>query len=44
MSNHMPSKVLGEITYPFPNFNYTIVEVCECTSIFIPHIKMDVIN
>ena len=27
ISNHMSSKVWGEITYPFPNFNGYIVEV-----------------
>ena len=29
ISNHMPSKVWGEITYPFPNFNGCTVEVWE---------------
>ena len=39
ISNHMPSKVWDEITYPVPNFN----EVWEWISNFIPHIIMDVI-
>ena len=34
----MPSKVLAEITYPFPNFN----EVWEWIIKFIPHFMMDV--
>ena len=29
ISNHMPSEVSDEITYPFPNFNGTTVEVWE---------------
>ena len=37
ISNHMPSKVLDEITYPFPNFNGATVEGWEWISNFIPH-------
>ena len=40
ISNHMPSKVWGEITYPFPNLNGFTVEVWECRSNFIPHFIM----
>ena len=32
ISNHIPSKVWDEITYPFPNFNDSTVEVWERTS------------
>ena len=42
-SNYMPSKVLDEITYPFPNFNGATVEVWESISNFTPHFIMDVI-
>ena len=42
ISNHTPSKVWEEITYPFPNF--TVIEVCEWISNFIPHFVMDVIT
>ena len=41
--NHMPSEVLYEITYPFPNFNGTNDEVWEWISNFISHYMMDVI-
>ena len=37
ISNHMPSKVWGEITYPFANFNGCTVEVREYISNFIPN-------
>ena len=39
----MPSEVLGEITYPFLNFNGATVEVKEWISNFIPQFIMDVI-
>ena len=38
----MPSKVWGEITCPFPNFNDAI-EVLEWISNFIPHYMMGLI-
>ena len=44
ISNHTPSKVWDEITYPFLNFNGTTVEVKEWISYFIPHIIMGVIT
>ena len=44
ISNHMPSGVLGEITYPFPNFNVYTVEVWEWINNFIPPFIMDVIT
>ena len=44
ISNHMPSKVWGEITYPFLNFNGTTIEVYEWISNFIPHFIVDVIH
>ena len=44
MSNHMPGRVWGEITYPFPNFNGCTVEVWEWISNFIPHFIMNVIT
>ena len=44
ISNHMPSKVWDEITYPFPNFNGCTVEVWKWISNFIPHFMMDVIT
>ena len=40
----MPSKVWDDITYPFPNFNGSTVEVLEWISNFTPHIMMDVIT
>ena len=40
----MPSKVWDEITYPFPNFNRSTIEVFEWISNFIPHFIMDVIS
>ena len=43
LSNHMPGKVWGEITYPFPNFNGCTFEVREWISNFIPHFSMGVI-
>ena len=42
ISDHMPSKVLDEMIYPFPNFNGTTVEVYEWISNFIRHFMMDV--
>ena len=46
VSNHMPSKVWGEIAYPFRNFNgYTIsMEVWEWISNSIPYFMMDEIT
>ena len=44
ISNHMPSKVWNEITYPFPNFNRETVGVWEWISNFIPHFTMDIIT
>ena len=44
LSNHIPSKMWDEITYPFPNFNGATVEVWERISNFIPHFIMDVIT
>ena len=41
--DHMISKVLGEINYPFPNFNGCTVEVWEWISNFIPHFIMEAI-
>ena len=37
----MPSKVWGEITYPFPDFNGRTDEVWECIGNFIIHLIMD---
>ena len=34
MSNHTHSEMWGEITYPFPNFNVSTVEVWEWISDF----------
>ena len=44
ISNHMPSKVGDEITYPFPNINIYTIEVWECIRNFILHIIMDVVT
>ena len=44
ISDHIPSKVWDEITYPFPNFNGCSVEVWEWIIHFIPHFIMDVIT
>ena len=41
--NHMPSNVLGEITYLFPNVNGCTVGVWEWVCSFIPHFMMNVI-
>ena len=43
ISNHMPSKVWDEITYPFPNFNSCTVEVWELISNVISNYIMNVI-
>ena len=43
ISNHMPSKVWGEITYPFSNFNGCTVAVWKGISYCIPHFIKDVI-
>ena len=43
ISDHMPTKVQGEITYPFQNAIGCIVEVCERVSNFTPDFIMDVI-
>ena len=41
----MPSKVWDEITYAFPNFNSTIVEVWEwIVSNFIPYFIIDYLS
>ena len=40
----MPSKLWDEITYPFPNFNGSIVEVLEWISNLIPYFIMDAIT
>ena len=44
ISNHMPSTVWDEITYPFPNSNGCTVEVWEWISNFIPHFMSVVIS
>ena len=44
ISNYTLRKVLGEIEYPFPNYNAATVEVCEVISNFIQHLEMDVIS
>ena len=43
ISNHIPSKVLDKVIYPFPNFNGPTVEVWEWISNIIPHFIMEVI-
>ena len=43
LSNHMPSKALDGITYPFPSFSGCAVEVWEGIRNFIWHFIMDVI-
>ena len=40
----MPSKVWGEINYPFQNFNDCTVEAWEWVNNFIPHFIIDVIT
>ena len=42
ISNHMPSEVWDEITYPFPNLNGCTFEVWKWISNFIPHNVMHV--
>ena len=44
ISNHMPSKVWDEITYPLPNFSACSIKVWEWISSFIPHFMIDVIT
>ena len=43
ISNHMLSKVWDAITFPFPNFNATTVEIWERMSNFALHFIIDVI-
>ena len=43
ISNYMPRKVCGEITYLFLSFNGATIEVMEWIINFIPHLIMDVI-
>ena len=40
----MPSEVLDQITYPFPNYNGATIEVWEWISCFTPHFNLDVIT
>ena len=42
-SNHTPSNVWGEISYPFPNFNGATVEVWDWMSNFIPQLTAHII-
>ena len=44
ISNHMPSEVWDEITYPFSNVNGATVEIWEWISNFIPYSITDVIT
>ena len=44
ISNHIPSKVYGEITYPYPNFSSCTAKVWEWINYFIPHCIMDIIK
>ena len=44
MSNHMPSQMQDEITYPFPNFNGVTAEGLEWINNYIPLFIMDVIT
>ena len=44
IGNHMPSKVLNENIYPFPNFNAYTAEVWEWISKLIQHFVMDIIS
>ena len=44
ISIHIHYKVRDENTYPFPNFNGSIVEAWEWISNFISHIIMEVIS
>ena len=41
---HSQTSSVGEITYPFPNFNGATVEVWEWIDNFAPYIIMDVIT
>ena len=40
----MPGNVWDEITYPFPNFKGSIVEVWELINNFTPHFMVSVIT
>ena len=44
ISNHIPSRVWDEITYPCPNFNGCTCEVWEWISFFISHITIGLIT
>ena len=44
ISNHIPSKVWGEITYQLPNFNDCNIAIWECISNSIVHFIMDMIT
>ena len=41
ISNHTPSKMSDDITYPFTNFNSCTVEVWDWIVNCVPHFKMD---
>ena len=40
ISNHMPSEMRDQITYPFPNFKGCTVEICEWMNYCIPHCNL----
>ena len=44
ISNHIPSKMWDEITYPFPNITGPTIEVWEWIGSSIPHLIMNVIT
>ena len=44
ISNHMPSKILVKITYPFSNFYGVTFEVWECISKVTPHFRTCIIT
>ena len=44
ISNHLPSKVWDEITYPLRNFNGATIDIWEWISNFIPDFIIDVIT
>ena len=40
ISNHMPSKMWDEVTFPIPNFDGCIIEVLELINDFVPYFRM----
>ena len=44
LSNYIHYNMWNKITYPFPNFNSTVIEVWKLISNFIPHFTGHVVT